>query len=85
MVLAAIRVLVEIRDSSNKPLIHTVFDPGTREHTYGMEVKGNTLKVFVDREQALETTDNQYLTGTQVGMKSYDTQIAVTAFRVIAV
>ena len=68
----------------NNPLTNTPYDPGKGLHTYRFEAKGNNLKFFVNGGNILEVTDNLYLTGPQLGIWSYHTELSVTAFRIIA-
>jgi hypothetical protein len=47
------------------------YDPGTRVHTYRVEVNNNTSKFLIDGQQLLTVTDNQYLSGGQVGLRIF--------------
>lgn len=66
------------------PIKYTDYTPGTDWHTYRVEVKGNDLKLFIDGALVIEVTDNTYLSGGQVGVESYNVQINVRSFKVIA-
>lgn len=73
-----------ITSDFNNPLTSTPYDPGKGLHTYRFEAKGNNLKFFVNGGNILEVTDNLYLTGPQLGIWCYHTELSVTAFRIIA-
>jgi hypothetical protein len=60
------------------------FDPGTDVHTYRVEVKGNDIKLLIDGSLKVETQDNQFLTGSQVGMISYNDELTVSSFSITA-
>src|SRR5207249_690241 len=76
----------EVRIQANDDtLTKTPFDPGTAWHVYRLEVKGTRLRFYVDRGLLLETNDNRYLTGGQVGLESNGTQLEVSSFKVITV
>jgi len=66
------------------PLTNTPFDPGKAMHTYRFEAKGNTLKFYIDGGSVLQTTDNQFLSGAQAGLWSYNAQLSVTSFKIVA-
>jgi serine/threonine protein kinase len=68
----------------NNQLIKTPFDPGKGKHTYRFEAKGNLLRFFIDGGNVIEVNDNRYLTGSQLGLWSYQTQLSVTSFKIIA-
>ncbi len=68
----------------NNPLKSAPFDPAKGLHTYRFEAKGNDLKFFVNGGNILDVTDNLYLTGPQLGIWCYNTQLSVTSFRIIA-
>jgi hypothetical protein len=59
------------------------FNPGTEWHTYRAEMVNNTIKVLLDGNVVLQTTDNIFLSGGRVGLSSYRNQINVRSFRVI--
>jgi hypothetical protein len=65
-------------------LARAPFDPGTSEHIYRFEVKGNDLKLLIDGSLKVETQDNQFLVGGQVGLLSYDEELSVSSFKIIA-
>lgn len=60
------------------------YDPGTSVHTYRIEVNNNTIKFLIDGQQLLTVTDNQYLSGGQVGLWSYECQLSVSSFKIVA-
>jgi hypothetical protein len=72
---------ITTQDYSNQ-LTKTPFDPGTAVHTYRFEAKGNVLRFFIDGGNVLEVTDNRYLTGSQLGLWCYQTQLNVTGFKI---
>jgi len=71
-------------DSSGNDLTRIPFDAGTNIHTYRIEVKDNNIRFLVDGAQIVAVTDNKYLTGEQVGLWSYESQLEVNSFEVIA-
>jgi hypothetical protein len=60
------------------------FRPRTDWHHYRVEVRGNTVTVFIDGAFALKATDNTYLGGRKVGLWSNRCQISVRSFEVAA-
>jgi hypothetical protein len=60
------------------------YDPGTKVHSYRVEVNNNTIKFLIDGQQFLTLTDNQYLSGGQVGLWSYQCQLSVSSFKIAA-
>lgn len=74
-------------DNGNTTLTQTPFTAGLTMHTYRAEVKGNTLKFFVDGTLEDTTTDNRLLTtetGQGVGLYSQNIQLQVTSFDVVS-
>ncbi|HEY6405857.1 MAG TPA: hypothetical protein VIY29_00160, partial [Ktedonobacteraceae bacterium] len=69
---------------NNDVLTQTPFDPQNNWHIYRLEAKGTRLRLYVDGGLSLETNDNRYLTGGQMGLKSNYTQLEVSSFKVIA-
>ncbi len=69
---------------NNVNLTSAPFSPGTSFHTYRVEVKDNQIRFLIDGAQLLAVSDNQYLSGEQVGLWSYDAQLVVSSFKVIA-
>lgn len=59
------------------------FDPQKSWHTYRVEVKQNTISLLVDGGPILQLTDNNFLSGSQVGLFCYSTQLSVSDFKVI--
>ena len=76
-------VQITTEDYSNQ-LRKTPFDPGKGKHIYRFEAKGNVLRFFIDGGNVLEVTDNRYLTGSQLGLWCYQTQLSVTSFKISA-
>jgi hypothetical protein len=58
------------------------FQPGTRLHTYRVEIEDTTIRFFIDGKLVLTVLDTRYLTGLEVGLWSQYTQLAVTSFKV---
>jgi hypothetical protein len=56
----------------------------TSWHTYRVEVKGNDLKLYIDGNIAVETTDNLHLHGNYVGIFSDNAVINVKNLSVTA-
>jgi hypothetical protein len=65
-------------------LAQAPFDPGIGVHTYRVEVKGNDIKLLIDGSLKVETKDNEFLTGGQVGLGSWDEQLTVSSFSITA-
>lgn len=61
------------------------FSPGKALHTYRIEVKDNTIKVYVDGNLRLPpVTDNKYLSPGQVGLWSSYCQLTISSFQITA-
>lgn len=56
----------------------------TAWHTYRVEVKSNLITFLLDKQPIVKVLDNQYLTGGQVGIYDFETQIEVSSFKVTA-
>lgn len=69
---------------NNSNLTSAPFNPGTAYHTYRVEVKDNQLRFLIDGAPLLAVTDNRYTSGEQVGLWSYDAQLNVSSFKIIA-
>lgn len=61
------------------------FSADTSWHTYRVEVKANEIKVLLDGSSIIDTLDNHYLSGEQVGLWCYATQVQVSSFIVYTV
>jgi hypothetical protein len=61
------------------------FDPGTSVHTYRVEVKDNVINFFIDGGLVVTLTDNEFFTGSQVGLWCEADQLEVFSFQVFAV
>lgn len=71
----------------NDPLVKVPFTSNTNVHTYRVEIKDTSIKLFIDGNLIDSTTDNRLLTvasGEEVGLYSVSTQIQVTSFKVTA-
>lgn len=61
------------------------YQPNQNEwHTYRLEVKGNIIRLLIDGRPFLNSTDNTYLDGGQIGLMSNRCQISVRSFKVFA-
>jgi hypothetical protein len=59
------------------------YKPDGEPHTYKLEVKDTSMKLYIDKGLVVETSDNRYLKSGRVGLFSVDTQMKVLSFRVI--
>lgn len=59
------------------------YDPGNGTHIYRLEVNGNNITFSIDGTQYLAITDNEHLSGGQVGLWSYEVQLNVSSFEVV--
>jgi len=73
-----------VRVIGQDPLEKTDLRLDTDWHAYRIEVRGNSIQLLIDGAVVLETIDNQYLTGGQVGLLSNSVQVNVRSFKVIA-
>jgi hypothetical protein len=69
---------------SSNALTGAPFAPGNTFHTYRAEVKGNSLKLFIDGGPKFDIADNSYSSGGQVGFWSYGVQLNISSFKIIA-
>jgi hypothetical protein len=53
-------------------------------HTYRVEVEGTFVRLLIDGEVIVQTTDDQFTEGGQVGLWSNNLELDVRRFRVIA-
>lgn len=60
------------------------FNPGLTVHTYRVEVKDNVINFIIDGGLVVTLTDNEYPTGSQVGLWCGTMQIEVFSFQVFA-
>lgn len=71
--------------AGDQVIAQTGFDPGNNtEHTYQLEAIGTQIKLLIDGVSILEVEDNHYLSGGEVGLKSLNTELDVSSFKVIA-
>jgi hypothetical protein len=56
----------------------------TTSHRFRAEVRGNDIKLLIDGNPAVETTDNHHLHSNAVGLWSEGVVLNVSSFRVIA-
>ena len=61
------------------------FNPGTIWHTYLFEAQGTTLSLLIDGQKALIVSDDTYLSGGLLGLKSFETQLVISNFKVVPV
>lgn len=60
------------------------FSPGNAVRAYRIEVKDNTLKVFIEGNMLLSVVNNEYLSPGQVGLWSAYCQLTVSSFQITA-
>jgi hypothetical protein len=60
------------------------FSAGTDVHTYRVEVKDNVINFLIDGGLVVTLTDNEFLTGSQVGLWCRNMQLEVFSFQVFA-
>lgn len=75
---------VAMHDGSNN-IGTTAYRTDGGWHTYRLEAKGNSLKLYVDGSLMIEGTDNRFLSGARMGL--YDGgggQMNVRSFKVVA-
>jgi hypothetical protein len=65
-------------------LVKNSFNLDTDWHTYRVEVRGNDIKLLVDGNTVIETTDNHHLRSNAVGLWSAAVVLNVRSFKVIA-
>lgn len=70
--------------SNYGPVALQPYQLDTSWHTYRLEVKGNTITLFVDGQQRLQATDNTRLKNGKIGIVGY-WPCSVRSFKVIAV
>lgn len=70
---------------TNAYIAKAAFDPGSRWHTYRVEVKGNNIRIFVDDNFIVQVSDPRFPAGDQVGLTSINTQINISSFKIIAI
>ncbi|HEV2108741.1 MAG TPA: DUF1080 domain-containing protein [Thermomicrobiales bacterium] len=56
------------------------FDPGRDWHTYRLEVRGDTIKLFIDGVLVVEATDDRYPSGGEVALWSNGVRLNVRSF-----
>jgi hypothetical protein len=60
------------------------FTPGTAVHTYRVEAKDNVINFIIDSGLVVTLTDNEFFTGSQVGIWCEGLQMEVFSFQVFA-
>ncbi len=60
------------------------FDPGTKVHTYRVEIKGNDIRLLIDGGLAVELFDNRYLTGERTGLWCQGVQLTISSYKISA-
>jgi hypothetical protein len=71
----------------NNALAQQPFNPSNAWHTYRIEVKDNTIKLFIDSntKPLLQAIDNKYLSdGGQVGLWCHNAQLEISSFKIVA-
>ena len=66
-------------------IAQTPFNPGNSWHKYRLEAKGTTIRLLIDDKQVLQANDSTYLSGGKLGLNSYQTQLKVKSFKVLAI
>jgi hypothetical protein len=61
---------------------NAAFDPARDWHTYRLEVRGDTITLFVDGVLVVEATDDRYPTGGEVALWSNGVRLNVRSFMV---
>ena len=67
-----------------KELVRRSFDPGREWHQYRIDVRGNSIRMYLDGGLVADVVDDSYRTGVETGLWSWGTQINVRSFRVLA-
>lgn len=71
--------------ANNTELEARPYQPGEVSHRYRVEVRENSITVFVDGAPTLSALDNTYLSGKRVGLFCYNgAQLSVRSFAVTA-
>jgi serine/threonine protein kinase len=70
--------------SSSGCLAYAQYQMDNDVHTYRVEVKYDTITLFIDNQQIVQTTNNRYLAPGQVGLRSIYGDINVKSFAVYA-
>jgi hypothetical protein len=60
------------------------FDPQNAWHSYRVEVKGTTIKFFVDDGLLLSADDSRFLGAGQIGLLSDYMQVKLRSFKITA-
>ena len=69
---------------TERPIAQTAFTNKREYSRYRVEVKGNVVKFYINDALLLETRDNRYSSGSEVGLICRDYQLSIRKFRVIA-
>lgn len=70
--------------SSDDTLVKTPYFWDNKWHTYRLEVQSNKIRLLVDGNLATTITDNNYLAGGAVALRTANTQVQVSSIKIIA-
>lgn len=71
-------------DSLSDSLSKQDYNVDSSQHTYRLEVKGNSITFFIDGQQISQVTDNRYTSAGQVGIRARNADLNVLSFKVVA-
>lgn len=77
--------IADQRDGYNAFFGSSFFDPGNETHTYRLEVRGIEMRLLIDGQVIVETSDGRYLDGGSIAIYSMASQIRIDRVSVIAV
>lgn len=63
---------------------YTDYRPGTRFHTYRIEVRGNTIYSFIDGQEFAQTTNASPPQAGSVGIRANKVVLYIKSFKVFA-
>jgi serine/threonine protein kinase len=67
-----------------KLLMFKYFDPGKEWHRYRVDVRGDTIRMYVDGKLMIDVVDDTYRSSTGTGLWSWGTRINVRDFHVLS-
>jgi hypothetical protein len=70
--------------SPSECLTYAQYQMDNDVHTYRVEVKYDTITLFIDNQQIVQTTNNRYLAPGEVGLRSLYSDMNVKSFAVYA-
>ncbi len=77
-------IAIDSTNNISDILSTTPFDPQNVVHSYRVEIKGTTIKFFVDGGLLLSADDSRYLNAGQIGLLSEYTQVKISSFKATA-